>query len=283
MYINTHNMPMKSRNDALSSLSVSDADQHLSFSPYYFESPPTPQPPTPYWGSYGVSATPTSNAPVANASTPQPNQQHPRSNPSTNFQRSQSFTSAPILMTPDPSNLRPRTHSQDNVNQQRHLPSQHFQQLPQSQTMQPLQIKMSPTTSTHHMPSSSTLATQHQQHYSPHPSSLPHPHPHYNTMSPNKRAAPPPSLPPKRRRRSAPPPEAQRPLTVDELSNEDRVLLHLREIKDEEKWDWKELTERFNKETGGRHNLAALQMRHTRLVERMRVWTGVEVCYDLIL
>jgi hypothetical protein len=102
-------------------------------------------------------------------------------------------------------------------------------------------------------------------------------------MSPNKRAAPPPSLPPKRRRRSAPPPEAQRPLTVDELSNEDRVLLHLREIKDEEKWDWKELTERFNKETGGRHNLAALQMRHTRLVERMRVWTGVEVCYDLIL
>jgi len=61
------------------------------------------------------------------------------------------------------------------------------------------------------------------------------------------------------------------------LSEEDKILLHLRDRKEEEKWDWKELTDRFNKQTGGKHNLAALQMRHTRLVERMRVWTDVEV------
>jgi hypothetical protein len=66
-------------------------------------------------------------------------------------------------------------------------------------------------------------------------------------------------------------------LSRDDLSEEDKILLHLRDIKEDEKWDWKELTERFNRETGGKHNLAALQMRHTRLVERMRVWTESEV------
>ncbi len=66
-------------------------------------------------------------------------------------------------------------------------------------------------------------------------------------------------------------------MKMEDLSEEDKFLLHLRELKDNEKWDWKELTDRFNKETGGKHNLAALQMRYTRLVERMRVWTDVEV------
>jgi hypothetical protein len=75
-------------------------------------------------------------------------------------------------------------------------------------------------------------------------------------------------------------PAEQRSLSRDDLSEEDKILLHLRDIKEDEKWDWKELTQRFNKETCGNHNLAALQMRYTRLVERMRVWTDVEV-YNL--
>jgi hypothetical protein len=67
------------------------------------------------------------------------------------------------------------------------------------------------------------------------------------------------------------------PLTTSDLTDADKLLLHLKDIKEEEKWDWKEITMKFNEITKGDHKVAALQMRHTRLVERMRVWTDTEV------
>ena len=231
MYINTNAMSMKSKNDSLT-LPVSEADNMLSISPYVFDSPATPCPPTPYWGSFSVSTPQQNNAPTT---TTKPNPNSSQNIGMASGARSQ----APILMAPNPSNLRPRQNSQEKD----HMQKQH-------QMVQPIQMKIQPSQQ-HHMQSQVTHI---------------------------KRECSSPALPPKRRRRSAPPVEQHKPLTRDELSDEDKILLHLRDIKEEEKWDWKELTERFNKQTGGKHNLAALQMRYTRLVERMRVWTDVEVC-----
>jgi hypothetical protein len=228
MYINTNSMSMKSKSDSLT-MSSSDPDNMLAISPYIFDSPSTQCPPTPYWGSFGVSAPSTTTAPTS-ASTPS------TSHPTVNAPSGGS-NQAPILLAPSP-NRRPRQHIPD-------------ESLVQKQTQQGPQIQMNVQVQQSHIQSPPTGI---------------------------KRECPSPTSRPKRRRRSAPPTEQQKPLSRDDLSEEDKILLHLRDIKEEEKWDWKELTERFNRETGGKHNLAALQMRHTRLVERMRVWTDIEVC-----
>jgi len=228
IYINTNSMSMKSKNDSIT-ISSSDPDNLLTISPYIFDSPSTPCPPTPYWGSFGVSAPSTTSA-ATSASTPS------NANPTVNAAPPGGSNQAPILIAPSP-NRRPRQHIPD-------------ESLIQNPSQQGLQIQMS--------------AQVQQPHIQPPPVGI-------------KRECPSPTSRPKRRRRSAPPTEQQKPLSRDDLSEEDKILLHLRDIKEEEKWDWKELTERFNRETGGKHNLAALQMRHTRLVERMRVWTDVEV------
>jgi hypothetical protein len=228
IYINTNSMSMKSKNDSIT-MSSSDPDNMLAISPYIFDSPSTLCPPTPYWGSFGVSAPSTTTAPTS-ASTPG------TANPTANAPPLGGSNQAPILIAPSPNRCpRPR------------IPDESFVQ---KQSQQGLQIQMN---------------TQVQQsHIQPPPTGI-------------KRECPSPTSRSKRRRRSAPPTEQQKPLSRNDLSEEDKILLHLRDIKEEEKWDWKELTERFNRETGGKHNLAALQMRHTRLVERMRVWTDVEV------
>jgi hypothetical protein len=228
IYINTNSMSMKSKNDSIT-MSSSDPDNMLAISPYIFDSPSTPCPPTPYWGSFGVSAPSTATAPTS-ASTPS------TANPTVKAPPSGGSNQAPILIAPSP-NRRSRQRIPD-------------EGLIQNQSQHGLQVQMN----THVQ----------QSHVQPPSSGI-------------KRECPSPTSRSKRRRRSAPPSEQTKSLSRDDLSEEDKILLHLRDIKEEEKWDWKELTERFNRETGGKHNLAALQMRHTRLVERMRVWTDVEV------
>lgn len=229
IYINTNSMSMKSKNDSIT-LSSSDPDNMLAISPYIFDSPSTPCPPTPYWGSFGVSAPSTTTAPNS-ASTPS------TTNPTVTVNAPLGGSSqAPILIAPSP-HRRPRQRVPDESNtQKRSHQAQNFQM----NTSGPQSHIQSPVTGV-------------------------------------KRECPSPTSKSKRRRRSVQPAEQPKPLSRDDLSEEDKILLHLRDIKEEEKWDWKELTERFNRETGGKHNLAALQMRHTRLVERMRVWTEPEV------
>jgi hypothetical protein len=90
-----------------------------------------------------------------------------------------------------------------------------------------------------------------------------------------------PTSSPRAKRRKKSPSESRvspgGPLTTSDLTEADKLLLHLKDIKEEEKWDWKEITTKFNEITKGDHKVAALQMRHTRLVERMRIWTDTEV------
>jgi hypothetical protein len=235
IYINTNSMSMKSKNESIT-ISSSDPDNMLAISPYIFDSPSTPCPPTPYWGSFGVSAPSTTTAPTS-ASTPS------TANPTLTVNaQSGGSNQAPILIAPSP-HRRPRQRIPDESNIQK-----------QSHQGQQFQVN-----------------TQVQQsHIQPPPTGIKR-----ECSSPTSRS--------KRRRRSVQPAEQQKPLSRDDLSEEDKILLHLRDIKEDEKWDWKELTERFNRETGGKHNLAALQMRHTRLVERMRVWTESEVnAFDFV-
>src|SRR5204863_4780776 len=92
MYVNTSSMSMKSKNDALP-LSVSDTNNMLSISPYVFDSPVTPCPPTPYWGSYGVSAPPSSRA-TTTTSNPLPQSHDQNAIPNMNLGRS-SHSQAP--------------------------------------------------------------------------------------------------------------------------------------------------------------------------------------------
>ncbi len=228
-YLNANSMSMKSKNDSIP-MSSSDPDNMLAISPYVFDSPSTPCPPTPYWGSFGVSAPSIATAPTS-ANTPS------TANPAgTLHALSDASNQAPILIAPSP-HRRPRQRVPD-------------ESLIQKQSQQGQNLQMN-------------LQVQ-QSHIQPSPTGIKR-----ECASPTSRA--------KRRRRSVQHAEQYKPLSRDDLSEEDKILLHLRDIKEDEKWDWKELTERFNRETGGKHNLAALQMRHTRLVERLRVWTDVEV------
>jgi hypothetical protein len=228
IYANSNSMSMKSKNESIAM--SSDPDNLLAISPYIFDSPSTPCPPTPYWGSFGVSAPSTTSAPTS-ASTPS------TANPTVTVNaRSGGSNQAPILTAPSP-HRRARQRMPDESNLQK----------PKKQDEQ---IQMDTLSQQSHIQPSSTGI---------------------------KRECPSPTSKSKRRKRSVQPAEQQKPLSRDDLSEEDKILLHLRDMKEDEKWDWKELTERFNRETGGKHNLAALQMRHTRLVERMRVWTESEV------
>lgn len=63
-------------------------------------------------------------------------------------------------------------------------------------------------------------------------------------------------------------------LQVQELGEEDRLLLKL---KDEEALPWKDIAARFQTDVGKTYQIPALQMRLKRLRERLRVWTDADV------
>lgn len=63
-------------------------------------------------------------------------------------------------------------------------------------------------------------------------------------------------------------------LQVQELGEEDKLLLKL---KDEESLPWKDIAARFQTDIGKTYQIPALQMRLKRLRERLRVWTDVDV------
>ena len=230
-----HNSPMKLK-DPSATLHISTADKDISFpqSPFMCS--------TPYYGSFGVSATPQSGR-TSNSSPSINRSPHVRSagGLSNDSRRSrqqtpaQSATSypgnsqAPILIAPNPLSLRPAKQESGPPYRQNSLQSN--QSTPQSQGPPQGQF-------------------------------------------PDQQLA---SLPP-RRKRKTPPTDYDSETALDGKCNfEEKVLLQLKE---EQGLPWKEVAAKFNERTGKEMKVPALQMKKKRLRERLRVWTDVDVRYS---
>lgn len=269
---NNNNRMKSNAKDSTLSLQVpqtSNDNLGLGFNAYMFDSPQIPNPPTPYWGSFGVSgpqvSSPTPSLPsnahsasqVSSASTPSMSQSIPLGQ-----------TNAPILIAPTPGQLRPSKRSHD-----------------------------SPIKTEHHgMQYPSRPLHQHEQ--SPN---------HFNP--PMKRESPPLTLSAQKRRKQSDPMtpvfnQGQRVPSTDAMAmpsnavfqgsqsrykplgnnedpqtamtEEEEFLMHLRNGQ-EPKPDWKTTVEEFNNHTGKKFKIPALQMRYSRLKERQRVWSEKDV------
>ena len=214
-------------------LHMSSADSSFPASPYIC--------PEPFYGSYGVSATPVSgrseSSPALNPSPAQLHSAGGLSNGSSSFKREprakQSPSSygtqnqAPILIAPSPAALRSATKQDGGPFRQNSLQS----------------------TSTG--PGSATLA-----------------------QAPFSEAGN--HLPPRGKKRKSPPQDLREKNIVlaDERTEEEEYLLELslgKQLK------WKQVQEQFNQAFGKNMQVAALQMRKKRLIERLRVWTDGDV------
>ncbi|TVY90915.1 hypothetical protein LAWI1_G008029 [Lachnellula willkommii] len=191
--------------------------------------------PEPFWGSYGVSATPlsavtsTSSPPmlsspnINSASSVSNDSHHSRQpTPSQNNHTYGAHNSTPILIAPNPSTLRGATKQENGPYRQNSLQSD--VSTPRSQG--PTQVAF--------IDSMSSLASSGSG---------------------------------ERKRKS---PEAgfeDEYLTSDDLNYEEHLLLQLTE---QDQLPWKEVAVRFNEKTGKQMKVPALQMRKKRLVERLR-------------
>jgi hypothetical protein len=230
-----HNSPMKLK-DPSGTLHISTSDKDISFpqSPFMCS--------TPYYGSFGVSATPqsgrTSNSsPSANQSPhaqsagslsndSRRSRQHTPAQSATSYGRG---SQAPILIAPNPSGLWPA--KQEGVPPYRQNSLQSDQSTPQSQG-----------------PAQGRFPDQVLD-----------------------------SLPP-RRKRKTPPTDYDSEIALNSKVNfEEKVLLQLKE---EQGLPWKEVAAKFNEHTGKYMKVPALQMKKKRLRERLRVWTEADVRYS---
>ena len=230
--------PMKLK-DPSANLHISTVDKDISFppSPYMCS--------TPYFGSFGVSATPQSgrtstSSPSLNRS-PHVQSAGGHSNDSRRSRQetpAQSVTSyggsasASIIITPSPVNFRPDMVDDGSTYGQISLQSN--PSIAQSQGA---------------------------------------PQGHLTNQPLN-------SVPPQRKRKT-PPLDEDPEMFIDERCNfEENVLLKLKE---EQGLPWKEVAVKFNEQTGKDMKIPALQMKKKRLKERLRVWTDVDVRYSRAL
>ncbi|RAL67861.1 hypothetical protein DID88_008587 [Monilinia fructigena] len=206
--------------------------------------------PSPYYGAFGVSATPKSgrsaelaspnmnNSPQDTASSAIGNDLH-RSRHPTPAQSPGNYrvnNTAPILIAPNPNTMRPATRPgeipyRDGVPYGRH-------------------------DSMHSMHSISTSIDSY--------SSTP------QQQCPVQQLEPLPS----RRKRKTPPVQLDGNLVYSgEVNEEEQILMELSQM---EGVPWKEIAKQFNAATGKTMKIPALQMRKKRLCERLRVWTDCE-------
>jgi hypothetical protein len=199
--------------------------------------------PEPFYGSYGVSATPVSgrsdSSPslnpspphlystggLSNASSSLTRQPTPAQSTSNNMIRTQ----APILIAPSPSSLRPATKQDGGPYRQNSLQS----------------ISTAP--------SSATLAQR------PFPESVG-------------------SLPPKGKKRKSPNRDELKHIVLSEdKTMEEELLFDLRLKK---QIPWNDVTARFNEITGKAMKKEALQMKLNRTIKRLRVWREEDVIFS---
>ncbi|KFZ13807.1 hypothetical protein V502_06428 [Pseudogymnoascus sp. VKM F-4520 (FW-2644)] len=270
---NTSNRMKSNAKDSTLSLHVPqgpNGDVGLGFSTYnMFDSPQIPCPPTPYWGSFGVSGPQvTSPTPSLPSNAHSASQLSSASTPSMNHSIPIGQNNAPILIAPTPGQLRPSKRSHDSpiktehhgmqfpsrpLHQQDHSSPNHFnpplkrESPPLSQSSQKRRKPSDPMTPLFNqnprMPSmdaatmSSNVEFQGQSHFKP--------------LGNN-----------------------QDPQTV--LTEEEKFLIHLRNER-EPKPDWNTTMIEFNEHTGKKFRIPALQMRYSRLKERLRVWSEKDI------
>lgn len=240
------NPPMKqkeSNSDSLKVATTTAGDNYAaSNSPLYC--------PSPYYGSFGVSATPKTGR-SAELSSPSINpsphstlshtttgdlQRARQPTPGHNPQSYRVHNTAPILIAPNPNTLRPATRPGD-------IPYREPYRQDSINSMNSISTSMNSLAST------------------------PQVYQDNSTM---------PLGPlPARRKRKSPPRQIEGELVFSgEISHEEQVLIQLA---DQEALPWKEVAQRFNEMTGKNMKVPALQMRKKRLRERLRVWTDCEV------
>jgi len=247
--------PMKQKDEG-SPLKISTSDSNFPISPYLCASP--------YWGSFGVSATPKSARPSNGISSPNLNRSPPHGSSSTSNEQNRSEPSnpqsyrvqntAPILIAPNPLSLRPATRPAEapyRDNSYRDSPSRHRQDS---------------TVSLSSVTNGMQALGAHSQ----------GPSPQYTDQYRSNSSTPMPlGAIPSRRKRKSPPRGLENDLVLSgEISQEEQVLI---ELVDNEALPWKEVAQRFNELTGKNMKVPALQMRKKRLRERLRVWTDLEV------
>jgi len=228
------NPPMKLK-DPSGILQISTADNSFPASPFVCNSP--------YYGSFGVSATPqsartTNSSPAVHQS---PNLQSAGGLSSSNGSRHsrqetpatsyRSSYQAPILIAPNPSCLKPATN-------------------------------------TEHAPYRQNSLQSNQSNSSPPHSKGPPQGAFPQALS---------SISPRGKKRKDPPSDYDVIMQSGDINAEEQLLLQL---SGRDKLPWKEVTDKFNKATGQEKKVAALQMRKKRLLERIRVWTDTEVVHS---
>ncbi|OBT70091.1 hypothetical protein VE03_00630 [Pseudogymnoascus sp. 23342-1-I1] len=266
----SNNNRMKSNaKDSTLSLQVSQSSNDnlgLGFNNYLFDSPQIPNPPTPYWGSFGVSG------PQVSSPTPSlPSNAHSASQlstPSMNQSIPLGQTNAPILIAPTPGQLRPSKRSHDSPIKTEHhgmqYPSRPLHQHDQSPNHfnPPLKresppLSLSAQKRRKQSDPMSPLFNQDQRMSSADVMAMPSNAGRHGSQS-----------------RFKPLGNNQEPQTV--MTEEEEFLMHLRNGR-EPKPDWKTTVEAFNKHTGKEFKIPALQMRYSRLKERQRVWSEKDI------
>lgn len=268
---NNNRMKSNAKDSALS-LQVpqsSNGDLGLGFNTYMFDSPQIPNPPTPYWGSFGVSdAQVTSPTPSLPSNTHSASQLSSASTPSMNHSIPLSQNNAPILIAPTPGQLRPSKRSQDSPIKTEHhgmqYPSRPLNQHDQSPNHfnPPLKRESPPLTQSAQKRRKQSdpmtpLFNQGQRMPSTDATTMPSNIAHRGSQS-----------------RFKPLGNTQEQQAV--MTEEEEFLIHLRNGR-EPKPDWKTTMTEFNEHTGKNFLIPALQMRYSRLKERLRVWSEKDV------
>lgn len=235
--------PMKQKEPSTSSSKIPTSEPNYPTSPALFCA-------SPYYGAFGVSATPKTGR-SAELTSPNMNTS-PRNTASSamsaDVQRSRHSTPAqspgnyrvnnpaPILIAPNPNTMRPATRPGD-MPYRDDLPYGRHSSM---NSMHSISTSMSSYNSTPPQYSEQQLAPL-----------------------------------PARRKRKTPPVQLDGDLIYSgEISHEEQVLMHLSEL---DGVPWKEIAKRFNEATGKNMKVPALQMRKKRLCERLRIWTDCEV------